>query len=324
MAMRLINKLDNKVLRIVSITLIGIFLCACEDEINPKLADEEPILNIDAWLNNKNAKQTIQISWSIDYDDNENLPQGVSGCIVEVEDELGEVFIFSEDLLANNGTYTWTPQGSEGLGQPGKNYRLRVVMPEITGTNQKYSNQIFTATSKMGDVPVVDDITFEEEEENIFNSNSDGYRAEFKAKDLPGIGNTYWIRTYKNGQYLNKPSEINIAYDAGTSRNTGFDGISFIPPIRQGINPNEVDENDEPLPPFELNDSVYVEINSITESAFNYLSQVISNTDRQTGIGSIFTSTPLSNSLGNIEDNGLPVVGFFNMAAVSGLGKRIR
>ena len=62
--------------------------------------------------------------------------------------------------------------------------------------------------------------------------------------DLPGLGNTYWIKATKNGTLLNKPRELNLAYDAAFAKGSNFDGYTFIQPIRNGINPNEVDDDD--------------------------------------------------------------------------------
>jgi Domain of unknown function (DUF4249) len=298
---------------------------SCEDVIDPSLSKSAPLVNVDAWLTDKPEPQIIQVTWTVNYDDNANLPPAVSGCIVTVTDDLGREYVFIENDQNADGRYIWTPGAADDvLGGVGRSFTLRVQLPADTPENSRYSNQIVTATSFMNAAPMIEDITYEFEEGSALNGDNDGYRAEFKGADLPGIGNTYWIRTYKNGVYLNKPSEINIAYDAGTTRDSGFDGVSFIPPIRLGINPNEVDENDDPLPPYELNDTIYIEIHSITEAAFNYLNEVSSSTDRQTGIGSIFSSTPLANTSTNLTSSGAKVVGFFNTSSVSGKGITIR
>jgi hypothetical protein len=123
---------------------------------------------------------------------------------------------------------------------------------------------------------------------------------------------------------LSKPSEINIAYDAGFSPGGSFDGITFIPPIRD-INPTDLDEDDQPLAPYEIGDSVYVEIHSITYQSFTFLSQVITQTDRPGGFGELF-STPLANVSTNIttvNSGPLKAVGFFTVSAVEGLGKKL-
>lgn len=290
---------------------------SCDDIINADTENADPVLNIDAWINNKPETQLISLTFSQGYFDNENLPVPASGASVIISDNDGRQYIFQEDVLAADGSYRWTPEDGETIGLPGSTYTLTVI----------YEQETFVATSLMGRVPVVDSLTFSKEENLGFQSDEDFYQAEFWATDLPGKGDTYWIRAHKNGSLLNKASELNIAYDAGQTAGSEFDGVTFITPIRIGINANDEDEDDIPLSPLKPGDSIYVEIHSLTEASFNYLQQVITQTDKNGGLSELFTSTPLANvstNIANQDDNGSPVVGFFNVASVSGLGKRFR
>jgi hypothetical protein len=154
----------------------------------------------------------------------------------------------------------------------------------------------------------------------------DAYFAEFWSRDFIGSGDTYWIKSFKNGIYLNEPAEINIAYDAGFSEGGNVDGLIFIPPIRDAINPFEQDEDDEFISPFEDGDSVYVEIHSITNETFRFLNDVRIQTDRPGGFAELF-AVPLSNVPTNIQylggDPQIVVAGFFNVAAVRSAGKTL-
>jgi len=175
----------------------------------------------------------------------------------------------------------------------------------------------------MNRVPPVDSLTLSYQEGP--GMLGDTYRAEFWAADPAGKGDTYWIRAYKDGKLLNKASEITTAYDAGVSSGSGFDGVTFISPIRIGINANDVDDDDRPVSPLVNGDSIYVEIHSINLVSFNYMAEVVSQADRMGGISELFTSAPLANVSTNILNsnaNGSVVVGFFNVAAVSGRGKK--
>jgi hypothetical protein len=145
------------------------------------------------------------------------------------------------------------------------------------------------------------------------------------ATDFPGVGDTYWIRSYKNGVFLNQPGEINIAFDAGFSSGGNVDGIPFIQPIRDGVNPFDEDEDGNFLPPYEPGDSLYVELFSISNEAFVFLTELSIQTDRPGGFAELFAQ-PLSNVPSNVfaEDENLRVVGFFNVAAVSSAGRRLQ
>ncbi len=304
----------------ILVLLIGTTaLCiSCDDVIDVDTGTTEAILNVDAWINNKSETQTISLTLTQDYFDNKSLPPAVSGASVTVTDEAGQVYIFQEDTLSRDGAYRWRPQSNETIGSVGTRYTLTVY----------YKSEVFIATSQMERVPPMDSITFSKQDDlGGPQSDEDFYQAEFWAKDIAGKGDTYWIRTYKNGSLLNKSSELNIAYDAAQSAGSEFDGVTFITPVRTGINANDEDEDGMRVSSIDPGDSVYVEIHSVTEASFNYLNEVITQTDRSGGLSELFMSTPLSNvssNVVNLDGNGSPVVGFFNVAAVSGLGKKFR
>lgn len=288
-------------------------LFSCEETINPDLEDAEPILVVDAWLNNKVEDQIVRLTMSQPYLENV-LPPGVSGATVTLRYDGGQV-VFIEDTN-EPGTYRWSPSIPDVeavFGTIGREYTLTVM----TG------GETFEATSILHRVPPIDSITFKFEESSPFYPEN-SYTAEFWATDIPGQGDTYWIKGYKNGTLLNKPSELLVAYDAGFSAGGNFDGVTFLPPVR-GVNANDVDEDDQSLSPYEPGDSLYVEIHSITLESFNFLNEVIIQTDRPGGFAELF-STPLANvptNIYNVNSGGSKVVGFFNVAMVSGAGKRL-
>lgn len=290
----------------------GLLLASCEEVIHPDLRDADPVLVVDAWINNKAEDQVIRLTLSLPYLSDE-VPPGVSGAAVTVSYDGGTLdFIEDGD---DPGVYRWTTDeatSEDVFGETGRAYTLTVVV----------NGQTFEAVSKINRTVAIDSITFEEYISPFYPKNS--YIAQFWATEPLGTGDTYWIRSYKNGTFLNKPSEINIAYDAGFSAGGSFDGITFIPPIRE-VNPNDVDEDDMPLSPYVAGDSLYVEIHSITYESFTFLSQVIVQTDRPGGFGELF-STPLANVSSNIisvSPGSIKAVGFFNVAAVKGLGKKL-
>lgn len=289
------------------------FLWSCDDEVTVDVGSAEPMLNIDAWINNKPETQNIYLTLTQDYFDNKSLPPAATGAEVKVTDQDGHVYQFVEDLTTRDGAYRWYPQNGEVLGVIGKKYTLEVI----------YKGEVYTAASTMKRVPPVDSLTLSYQEG--IGRMDDIYRAEFWAADIAGKGDTYLIRAYKDGQLLNKASEITTAFDAGTSSGSGFDGVTFITPIRLGINANDLDDDDRPVSPLLNGDSVFVEIHSINLAAFNYLTEVVAQTNKMGGISELFTSSPLANvstNLVNRNEQGSAVVGFFNVAAVSGRGKK--
>ncbi|MDH4059137.1 MAG: DUF4249 domain-containing protein [Cyclobacteriaceae bacterium] len=298
----------NYLYKILAITFFASLFMACEDEIFPELESADPILVVDAWVTNKPGVQVIKLTRSQTYFDT-TLPSGVSGAQVQITDDLGKVYSFDE---STNGNYEWVPVGAEVFGEVGRKYELSIQV----------GGETFTATSAMNRVPVIDSVSFTFEEANAFQD--DAYFADFWATDPMGPDDNYWIKAWKNGVLLNKPGEINVAYDAGFSAGGNFDGVTFITPIRRAINPFEVDDQDLLISPYLPGDSVYVEIHSITLQAFNFMNEVRVQTDRPGGFAELF-STPLSNVSTNvINTSGVSkVVGFFNTAAVSTSGRKL-
>jgi len=290
--------------------LIIPLLMGCEKTIDPGLMEAPDVTIIDAWINNKNEPQVIKIRRSLPYFETRSLP-GIPNAEVRVIKENGDQFLFIESET-QEGDYIWMP-GSDtaGIGSVGDRFMLDV----------KINNVQLGSFSEMKRVPEIDSITFKLAPDNPVLKGS--FLAQFWSNDFPGIGDTYWIKAYKNGNYLSKPSEINIAYDAGFSRGDKVDGVAFNKFIRTGVNPYEEDDNGKIISPYVPGDSLYVEIHSITSSAYAYLFEVSVQTNRPGGIAEIF-AVPLANVATNIVNvtNGEVVTGFFNVSAVSGMGKR--
>jgi hypothetical protein len=289
----------------IAILLSMILVWSCEKNINPELPEAPPLTFVDAWITNKNEPQIIRLNETLSYFDDSEFP-GITGADVRITDNENNEYLFIESEITE-GQYTWTPPtDTDTFGKIGNQYILTI----------SYENTILEAVSTMNRVPEIDSINFRFEEGNSFFPDS--YFAALYAVDPIGPGDTYWIKAYKNGVYLNKPGEINIAYDAGFSAGSVVDGITFIQPLRDAINPFEQDENDEFLSPYAPGDSVYVEIHSISNFAFYYLTQVKVQIDRPGGFAELF-ATPLSNVVTNVVDvtSNEPLIGFFNVAAVS-------
>ncbi|MCX8492124.1 MAG: DUF4249 domain-containing protein [Cyclobacteriaceae bacterium] len=284
---------------VTSIFLLS--LLSCETQINPVLEKADALLVVDAWVNNKPGSQVIILTKTQPYFDS-SLPPAVSGATVSVVDNAGKVFAFNENPAAK-GRYVWKPVGNERLGVTGTSYTLTI----------QAEGEVYEANSKMGRAPKIDTLIITKNESEQINR--DLYSAEFIARDFLGVGDTYWIQATINGALLNGPFDINIAYDAGRSAGSKIDGLIFIRPIRRGIKSS-----------FQLGDSLYLELNSITVQAFNYLEEVRIQTERAGGFSELF-ARPLSNVPTNIVNrnkNGKKALGFFNVAAVSGRGQRFK
>lgn len=282
---------------------------ACEKEVELTLDTAEPMLVVDAWLTNKADVQQISLTYTRAYFYND-LPSPATGAVVNVvEEKSGSVYSFTDD--DGDGVYQWAPTDpAQTFGQIGSNYLLTIGFKGAT----------YHAISRMDSVPAVDSITFEYYRADSF-IKEEYYVGDFWSRDLPGVGDAYWIKTWKNTVLLNQPSELNLAYDAGISAGGEVDSLIFIQPIRSAINPFIQDANGMLIPPYQKGDSVYIEIHAIAPEAWFFLARVRDETNRPGGFGELF-STPLANVPTNIESQheGVHAVGFFNVSAVSSLG----
>ena len=295
------------------VCLLTVGLFACEDEVVLDLPDAPPVLVIDAFINDIPGDQQIILTETQPYFSN-TLPDPVTGAIVQVSSDNGGVFDFTDE--DNDGVYTWSPTGAETIGTVGDQFELSV----------QFQGKAYRAFSQMNRVPEVDSVVFTfRDEDTPFQER--GYYGEFVATDLVGPGDAYWIKAYKNDTLLNRPFELNLAVDAGFNLGGNIDGVVFIQPIQDGVNPLN-DDLDQILP-YLPGDSLYVEIHSITLETWEFLTQVAIQTQRDGGFDEIFAeplenvSTNLQQISGPVEEEGINLVGFFSVSAVKGNGKRL-
>ncbi len=291
-----IIKMDWKKLSALSF-IICVLLTSCEDVIDLELEEGSSALVVDAWVNDLPQNQEIYIRRSQPYFDNSN-PPAITDAVVSVIRDDGLRFDF---VHQGDGRYVWQAQG-DSLGVVGNSYQLEI---QVDG-------ELFSAQTEIFRVPVIDSIGVEFRENELFFD--DGLYAQFYARDFEGRGDTYWIKSYKNDSLLDKTQEINLAFDAGFDAGTGIDGLVFIPPVRELVNP--LDE-DLLSVPYEAGDRLRVEIHSISNEAFNFME--IARDQINNGDNGIF-SIPLANTRTNVTgQNGSDVLGFFNVAAITSL-----
>ncbi len=275
-------------------------LFSCEEKIDIKLDTGTSQITVDAWITDKRITQVIKLTKTADYFENAPSPV-VSGATVKITDDLGNVFVFEE--VANEGRYTWTPGSLDTLAKIGHTYSLDVL----------YGNQHFISSTTMQPSVTMDSLTQYKEPNGLGKDSV--FRAEFWARDNYGRQDFYWIRTYRNGSFNNKPGGILTAQEAAFGNGDGF---IFIVPYRQGIN----DFNN----PFVQGELVKVEIYGINQVSYDFLNQAQS----QMVNGGLF-ATPPYNVITNIKNanpdekstENLPV-GWFEVSAASSIQRLIK
>lgn len=255
-----------------ALSILALFLLAgCEEKIDIKLDSGTSQLTVDAWITDRPESQVIVLTKTADYFVNGTSP-AANGATVKIFDDLGNEFLFTED--ASTGNYIWTPAVGDTLARVGHNYSLDIL----------YEGEHYVSETTMQPSVVMDSLT-QFKEINGFGTDS-VIRAEFWARDNFGRQDFYWIRTYRNGTFNNKPSAILTAQEAAFGNGDGF---IFIVPYRQGI--NDFDK------PFEQGELVKVELYGINENSYNFLNQAQS----QMINGGLF-ATPPYNIITNIRN----------------------
>jgi len=278
-----------------------IVISSCEDVVDVDLAEGEAQLVVDAMLTTDSGTQVIYLRKSAAYLNN-NRPLGATGAKVKVTDLANREFEFID--VEGNGKYQWIPTGFEPFpfGVPGNIYTLDI----------KYEGEEYSAVAYMDSVLTIDSLWTEFREQSIQGPDTikPGYVLNMKAFDIPGEGNCYWFRTYKNGVRYIQPGQINLAYDAAFG--PGSDGVEIIPPIVGALSPER----------FQVGDSIVVECLSIGIPAYYFINLA----QRQMTNSGLFAEPP-ANVPTNIEnknkDSKKKALGWFFAASVERKGLRV-
>ncbi len=267
--------------------LVGFVACwSCQTVINAKLDTGPAQLSVDGTLTDQPGPQGIRLTQTATYFDN-TTPPAATSALVTVVDGAGRTYTFTDP--DDDGYYVWTPMASDTLGRIGQTYRLTIT----------YQGETYQARSTMNRVPTVDSIIFRKEKINPLSS-AVGYQAEFFARDFPGATDYYRIRYARNDTVQNRPRDIITLKDASFPGSADTDGLVFIRPFRQSINPDSL---------YALNDLVRVEVQSLPLEAFTFWQQF----SRQLSNGGLFAQPPanLPTNLTNVNPMGRKATGFF-------------
>lgn len=271
-----------------------LIFASCEDVVEVEVKNTDPQLCIDAILTNEHKPQIVKISQSIAYfDNNGNYPAFAVDSVI-MTDNYGKRFVFD---LAQAGTYVYTPDGIDTFVN-----NAHFVLNVYKGAT------VYSAQSTMMRSPAVDSITYK------YNENRKGYFVTMHARDLQGPGDYYWIRTYRNGVFLNNPSKINISYDAGFEQ-AFSDSQEFLFPISI-MGTNDFEKS------YQIGEKVKIEILGISGDFHLYLGMA----QQQMQNGGMFAPPPVNvrTNFKQNDPNAMPVVGFFNVCELHSIEVEIK
>ncbi len=271
--------------------IVSFAFYSCETVIDANLDTGPAQLSVDGTLTDQAGPQTIRLTQTTAYFNN-GAPPVASGATVIVTDNTGRTFAFTDS--DNDGYYVWQPTARDTLGRLGRTYSLSIT----------YQGETYRADSRMNRVPTVDSLIFRKEKINPLSA-TEGYQAEFFARDFQGATDYYRVRYYRNGIVANKPRNVITLKDASFPGSANTDGLVFIRPFRQSINPDSL---------YALNDSVTVELQSLTPEAFEFWQQF----SQQVTNGGLFATPPANvpTNIINTNASGRKATGFFVATAI--------
>jgi hypothetical protein len=281
----------------IAVLLFGGFFSSCEDVIEVNVEQKQVKLVVDAFVNTMDTVQTIRLTQSIPYFATPGTESAVKDATVLIADTSNfKIFPF---VHTQDGIYQWKPNKNTGdTLVVGRNYALLIIQGGDTFVSVSRLNPTVSKFDSLRTVP---------QEGNGPPFAGPGRYLEMFADDLPGYGNYYWIKIYRNDTFLNKTTELTISQDVGNNGGPAEGGL-FIYPIRfQGVN--------QFTRPYRDGEIVRVEIHSITLETYFWFQLLLNESNN----GGLFSTPPVnirSNIVALNRNSKRGLAGFFCMSDV--------
>ena len=120
------------------IFLLLLLIQACIVPYEPEINETQEVMVIDGVITNRPGLHKVRVSKSTPYSDPQFMP--VSGCVVSVTDDQGNMEFYSESWLEAGVYEAWLDEPFLGVG---KAYSVRVVAP----SNREYVSDYDTLLS---------------------------------------------------------------------------------------------------------------------------------------------------------------------------------
>jgi len=274
-----------------------LLISSCTSVIQVSVPKGATLIVVDAFINNKPEAQTVRLTTTADYFSNAPTP-ALLGATVTLNDLTNNItYTFTPD---GNGNYIYTPVINDSMATINHKYQLNVA----------YNGNNYFALSTLNKTTTVDTIAFRstgtDAQGNYPNDTTTPRRffPIFKAEDIKGEADYYWVKVYNNGVFYNAPAQMDVFQDGGYAGTDGFTiGLQF---AFYGLT-----SSDNAIHKYDV---CTVEILSINKDTYGYLTQLQSQlTNAQSGL---FAVTP-QNVKTNIQQTAgaQKAIGWFNMGA---------
>lgn len=266
-------------------TIILILLLSCEEVVIIELPTAQNLITVESWLSSIEETQQVKLSVSTGFSSSEQIA-GVNDAEVIIQSRAGEIFQFS---LLQNGIYQ---SNSPFAGDINQEYRLRVILSN--------DEEIRSEWERMQPTIPIQSVRINSFDENDPDNPGEQFTVFFpkvNARDSINFTNNYRWFFYKDRVKYTEPETITIQNDRL------FDG-NLIPNDFQSYSYSEGEE-------------IIIELQSITQSAFDYLSILKSQiTSLGTSTGTTPATVPGNISYQSEEVQDL-VLGYFGTVSLS-------
>ena len=261
-----------------------LFILGCEDPIQIDLPTNANLLVVQGWVTNELKNHEVVLTRTQGFND-QSGPSFVNNASVTVFDNQGEPFIFQQ---GRDGVYRSTRAFA---GEIDALYKVEIILAD--------GDTIDSPPVLMPRLVAIDSVAFNSEEE-VSNENSNqveiiNFPVTF-AQDPPDIRNYYRWKISRNDTLFDAPNDLELLDDSA------INGNYF---------PNEFRSFR-----FESGDTLHVEMQSITEEAFDFL-RLLKNQTTLLGTASGTLPATISGNLRNQTNEDQIVLGFFGCVATS-------
>ncbi|MBD2767973.1 DUF4249 domain-containing protein [Hymenobacter sp. BT664] len=262
----------NRFLLLLAAGLASCGLSSCLDVVPLDVPKATPLLSVDGQITDQGTPAAVTLSLTQPYF-NDAPPPPVTGATLTLEDDQGRRDVLVEELpgyYRGSGTV---------LGRIGGRYTLTIVT----------DGQTYRAETEIRRTPSIDriEIQFKEKQTDY----DEGYYAFYYGPELPGVGDYYRFRIYKNGVLFNKPGDLIVSSDE----------------LVDGRYIGELRLNDKPLV---RGDRIDVELLSIPRDYYYFLNEMVTQINN---VG-LFATSP-ANVRTNVRNtqagSGKTAVGYF-------------
>jgi len=282
------------------ILVLLLLMCkACIDPYEPVINEVQEVLVIDGVITDRPGMHKVTVSLSTPYGDPEFKPAG--GCMVSVQDDLGNIEFYAEDYNTEGVYEAWLDEPFLGVG---KSYSLQVVTPSNIVLHSDYDTLL--SCPPIDSIYYMEQVFGGEDPDDIWNGiqfyndvrGFDGGARNYRWKPVatweyhsPSAWNYLW---YKEMIYPNLVDSVSTCYLTETIQTVYAASTQLL--SENSIYQNQLHYVSDQTPRLAQRYSLLVEQQSLTDQAYTYWEKLAAQSANS---ASLYETQP-SSSQGNI------------------------